>query len=108
MNNEIIIWQCTKCEDIQISNPRQHHQMETCKCGLAGIDLERYMWRAQSPDLIFELKRINLDVMDVFYELLRCCVEQGFYLEIDKKYVTLETVMILNDLEREIFMEMIK
>ena len=41
----IIIWKCPECGDVRASNNLQHHQMDTCKCGITGIDLEQHTCR---------------------------------------------------------------
>jgi hypothetical protein len=38
-------WRCTKCGDEVISDPMQHHTMDTCKCGTTSVDAEPYFTR---------------------------------------------------------------
>ena len=38
-------WKCNKCGDIVISDPFEHHKMDSCKCGESAVDLETYMCR---------------------------------------------------------------
>lgn len=38
-------WKCTKCNDICISHSGIRHEMNICKCGEAGVDLEEFYTR---------------------------------------------------------------
>lgn len=33
-------WQCLKCGWLQVSDSRERHQMDYCKCGATALDLE--------------------------------------------------------------------
>ena len=107
-NHKIIIWQCPHCKDIKISNPRQHHQMETCKCDMTGMDLEEYGMRTMGTEVWPKiLKEIDLYKIDIFKELAVCAVLQGYAIIIDKTYLDLSTVQVINNIEREILLNLI-
>lgn len=107
MNHKIIIWQCTECNDIKISNSRQHHQMDFCKCDKTGVDLEEYLTRISGPNTFKQLKKLDLKRIDIFSELLLNCLEQGFYIELDKKYIELTTFFELEKIEKEILLDLV-
>lgn len=49
MNEDNIIidtWMCNVCQDINISDSSLRHDMNMCKCGEAGYDLEKYYSRS--------------------------------------------------------------
>ncbi len=51
-----IAWVCDNCHYLTISDTREHHNMNMCKCGKAGVDLEYYMARwAGNPRVIAEI-----------------------------------------------------
>ena len=35
-----IQWKCKECGDIVVSDSSVTHQMDMCKCGMTGVDLE--------------------------------------------------------------------
>lgn len=105
INNKIIIWECPTCKDVQISNPRLHHQMDSCKCGSCSMDLETDYSRISGFPK--ELKSISLKDMDIFSELGICCLEQGFYIELEKRYLELNTFLKIKELEKEILLNLL-
>lgn len=40
-----IVWYCSKCNWVSISDSNITHCMENCKCGDSGIDLEEHYMR---------------------------------------------------------------
>lgn len=50
MLHKIIVWQCKYCKDIIMSDSREHHQMDQCKCGKCAVDLESYGCRTSFPE----------------------------------------------------------
>ena len=45
MVNKIILWECPHCKDKKKSHSKEHHKMDTCKCGKSSIDLEEHYCR---------------------------------------------------------------
>lgn len=45
MKHRKIAWVCLKCNWLQVSDSREHHKMDFCKCGETGLDLEEYQTR---------------------------------------------------------------
>ena len=43
--NAVIEWKCPHCKEINKSHSKEHHKMDTCKCGKSSIDLEEYCCR---------------------------------------------------------------
>lgn len=37
-----IAWVCDECNWLQVSDSKEHHQMDKCKCSKCGVDLEEY------------------------------------------------------------------
>mgnify|MGYP006910662831 CR=1 FL=1 len=50
-----LTWKCKKCGDIQISYSNRRHDMQVCKCGCSGVDLEEGYQRNMGS--IEEIKR---------------------------------------------------
>jgi len=94
-------WACLKCEDVKVSNSKRHHQMDICKCGGSGLDLEeeysRMMGNFQS------LEKYNYNFFD---ELVLCMKEQDFLEFVDigdkKRYLNLTDVYDIRKIEDEI------
>lgn len=40
-----LIWKCKKCGDILVSRSDKRHDMNVCKCGQSGVDLEQWYQR---------------------------------------------------------------
>ena len=40
-----LAWVCDECGWLQVSDTKEHHQMDYCKCGKCSVDLEEYMCR---------------------------------------------------------------
>jgi len=40
-----LIWKCKKCGDVQTSYSNRRHDMQMCKCGQSGVDLEEWYQR---------------------------------------------------------------
>ena len=40
-----IVWVCPHCNCVSVSDSAYHHQMDICKCGKSGVDLEEYLCR---------------------------------------------------------------
>ncbi|MFA5395278.1 MAG: hypothetical protein WC346_04590 [Methanogenium sp.] len=110
----IIIWKCTKCNSIQISNSRIHHQMDFCKCGECGLDLEEYSCRfsGNNPLQIIELKRIEPNTMDIWTELQLDMIEQNLTIDLSplfgKYCIDLSQHIKLNDIEKEVLLDLLK
>ena len=57
-----IAWACDICNWLQVSDSKEHHQMDFCRCDSSsktkcGIDLEEYCCRMLGyPKIIAELK----------------------------------------------------
>jgi hypothetical protein len=52
-----ICWVCDKCNWLQVSDSKEHHQMDSCRCGESAVDLEDYMCRMQGcPRVIARLE----------------------------------------------------
>lgn len=102
----IMIWQCLECKSIQFSNSFEHHQMDSCKCGKSAIDLETYGCRFLGSSKI--LKKLD----GYFDELVICLREQGFtefFVDMESKiWITLEGVMFVRELQKEIIEDYIK
>lgn len=100
-----IKWKCRECGDIVISNKFRHHQMDFCKCGKTGVDLETYQLRMSGfPD---EVERYNYNFFD---ELVICLKEQEL-LELNlmnqarkdgRITITLQEVVFIRQMEDEI------
>lgn len=53
-----IAWVCDKCNWLQISDSKLHHQMDFCVCGECGVDLEEYLCRySGKPRIIARFKK---------------------------------------------------
>ena len=50
-----LTWKCVKCNDIVISYSDVRHNINFCKCGESGVDLEE--WYQRNTGNIKELKR---------------------------------------------------
>ena len=52
-----LAWVCDECNWLQVSDSKEHHQMDFCKCKKCGVDLEEYMCRFSGlPRIIARLK----------------------------------------------------
>jgi len=52
-----IAWVCDKCNWLVVSDSKEHHQMDYCKCMESAVDLEEYMCRMQGcPRVIARLE----------------------------------------------------
>ena len=40
MNITKVTWECTECKDVVISDSSKRHDINFCKCGNSGFDLE--------------------------------------------------------------------
>lgn len=67
----LVKWSCKVCKDIVISNSHRRHEMDTCKCGCSGLDLEEDYARIMGDYQFIE----EIDY-DFFEELLLCFKEQ--------------------------------
>ena len=47
-----IAWICLECNWLQVSDSKEHHQMDICKCGKTGVDLEEYMCRWDGSPMV--------------------------------------------------------
>lgn len=56
-----IKWQCTLCDDIVESDSKVTHQMDVCKCGKTGFDLEE----GYSRGMGLNWKKLSVDGVDV-------------------------------------------
>jgi len=103
-----IKWQCAKCKEILVSNSKRHHQMDNCKCGETGVDLEEDYSRWIGHPV--EIERYDYNFFD---EIVLCMREQGFlemeeYFDIighspsNKIIITLQEVIEIRQLEDEI------
>ena len=45
MTHVKITWKCKECGDIQTSYSNRRHDMQMCKCGFSGMDLEEHYTR---------------------------------------------------------------
>ena len=54
-----LTWKCKKCGDIQVSYSNRRHDMQICKCGHSGVDLEK--WYSRYMGSVEELKREEVD-----------------------------------------------
>lgn len=93
-------WKCFNCEDVVISNSNRHHQMDFCKCGITGVDLEEDYQRVQG-----EIINLGSYDYDFFREIGICMIEQGFLnpFKIGKKeYISLEDVIKIREIEDKI------
>lgn len=50
-----LIWQCNQCDDIIVSHSHRRHEMNFCKCGKTGVDLEEGLIRVSCDDNIIIL-----------------------------------------------------
>jgi len=95
-------WKCPLCNDIVISNSFRHHQMDFCKCGKTGVDLEEYGCR-YSTDLFNELKKTIIEYnYNFFDELVVGMANQGFIklIRIGKQvHLDMNDVFLIRDLE---------
>ena len=102
-----IKWQCPHCGDIVISNSFRHHQMDFCKKGCSGCDLEEYMIRWSFKDKM----PVILDKYDYkfFDELVVCMEKQGFlkFIKIgDRLHLDYNDVYLIRDLEDKLIEEL--
>ena len=52
--HELVLWCCDKCNWLTISDSREHHKMDFCKCkNPQGVDLESYHCRILGDDVRF-------------------------------------------------------
>ncbi len=52
-----IAWVCDECNWLQVSDSKECHQMNSCKCGDSTVDLEEdYCRFIGAPRVIAELK----------------------------------------------------
>jgi hypothetical protein len=98
-----IKWYCTGCNDIIISNSFRHHQMDICKCGKSGCDLEEYGIRWSFCGDI-QPKVLKKYEYNFFNEILVCMDKQGFkpFISIDRFYIDFSTVDEVRKIEDEI------
>jgi hypothetical protein len=103
-----LIWQCQECKDIVASNSFRHHQMDMCKCGKSGVDLEEYGCRMSGNIFPKTIKKLDYN----FWEELRTgLIQQGIikYLVIEKTfYLEFKDVYYLQKLEDQILKDLIK
>ena len=50
-------WRCKKCGEVLISDSKEHHKLDMCKCGKSGCDLEELYCRLLGDAEIIEKKR---------------------------------------------------
>lgn len=60
-----LTWQCNRCKDIVISYSNIRWNMDGCKCGQSGVDLER--WYQRNFGYVKELKREIIDDIETEY-----------------------------------------
>lgn len=95
-------WQCLECGDIIISNSKRHHQMDFCKCGKSGCDLEEDYMRWDGA-----FKKLKEYDYNFFDELLLGMKYQKL-IEIGNKFrdghfwITLNEVISIRKIEDEI------
>ena len=63
----VIVWKCDKCGDVVVSHAREHHNMNSCKCGESFMDLEK--WGCRQTQLTI-LKLLNDDEYPINLEML--------------------------------------
>jgi hypothetical protein len=51
-----LTWSCGICNDVVESYSNRRHDMNMCKCGKSGVDLE--LWHQRNMGEVKELKRI--------------------------------------------------
>lgn len=53
MKGTKITWKCKKCEDVRESYSWKRWEMDICRCGESGIDLEEWYMRSMGcPEII--------------------------------------------------------
>lgn len=106
-----IKWQCAKCKEILVSNSKRHHQMDNCKCGETGVDLEEDYSRWIGHPV--EIERYDYNFFD---EIVLCMINQLEGIDKDwafpplyknKTVIGLGAVLLTRQLEDEI-MESLK
>jgi len=55
-----LTWKCAECGDVVTSYSNRRHDMNFCKCGLSGVDLEE--WYQRNIGKIIEIKREEITV----------------------------------------------
>lgn len=106
----IIIWKCTNCNSIQISNSKIKHQMDVCNCGNCAIDLEEDYSRSSQGEKgkIEIIKQISHKEFNIWNELLICVVSQDMFIKMENKcFIPLELLQKLNIIEKEIYLSFI-
>lgn len=53
-------WQCEICKDIKTSYSHKRHDMNMCKCGKSGVDLEE--WYQRNIGKVKELERTSISL----------------------------------------------
>jgi hypothetical protein len=88
--------------------------MDFCKCGECGMDLEEYSCRfsTNNSKQIIELKRIEHNVMDIWKELQLDMIKQNLTIDMSplfgKNCIDLSQAIRLNEIEEEVFLDLLK
>lgn len=117
----IVIWQCKLCKSIQISNSKQHHCMDFCKCDKLGYDLEEYGARLSANNLNDFIVLGKIKHTDVWQELSISATEQDFTKVIEQPahifstkkiksrvFKNEDNIDILREIEREVYLSFLK
>jgi len=103
-NMTYIKWKCPYCREEVISNSKRRHEMNICKCGKTGCDLEEdYCRWVGIPEWVKEYD------YNFFDELVIGLEKQGIIKLIPQSrrgvlslYISLEDVIFIRKLEDEI------
>jgi len=60
-NHKRITWECPTCNDIIISDSRETHKIDECKCGKTSMDLEEYYSRTFGTPRILKIEMNKKD-----------------------------------------------
>jgi len=64
MGSMRMTWKCVKCGSIVVSNSDIRHDMNFCKCGEAGVDLEEFYTRTFGKIDVISLEEKTKDGWD--------------------------------------------
>jgi hypothetical protein len=58
-----LTWKCTLCNDVVVSDSSLRHDMNFCKCGETGVDLEEHYMRGYGLNME-EISRETVEMKD--------------------------------------------